>query len=202
MTDLYKTIQSPCSGEYRDRGSKFLAFGFPVVSEEEAKNIVAELKKKYHDARHHCFAYNIGAEGLYRRVNDDGEPSGTAGKPIYGQILSAGLSDILIVVIRYFGGTLLGTGGLIRAYRTASENALNNAVVVEKTVDDTVELTFGYEFMNEIKKILKKYGCRLENQQFDEMCHFWIRIRTSNTVPFIQHISGLKDAKVVVHKHA
>ena len=124
MDDSYKTLENPAEGIYREKGSRFLAFGYPVHNEEEIKIRVAALRKKYHDARHHCYAYRLGPAGETYRVNDDGEPSGTAGKPIYGQLLSNNLTNVLVVVVRYFGGTLLGTGGLITAYRSATSDML------------------------------------------------------------------------------
>ncbi len=124
MDDSYKTLESPAEGTYREKGSRFLAFGFPVQNEEEIRNILASLRKKYHDARHHCYAYRLGTTGEAYRVNDDGEPSGTAGKPILGQLLSNNLTHVLVVVVRYFGGTLLGTGGLITAYRSATADMI------------------------------------------------------------------------------
>ena len=130
--DNYLSIEKRSEGIYKDRGSKFLAFAFPVYQEDEIKDILAELRKEYHDARHHCYAYRLGASKEIYRVNDDGEPSSSAGKPIFGQIQSNDLSNILIVVVRYFGGTLLGVGGLINAYRSAAADALINASIIER----------------------------------------------------------------------
>ena len=144
-TDSYRTIESNSEGNFKDRGSKFLAFAFPVQNEEQIKIFIGDLKKRYHDARHHSYAYRIYPENPVYRVNDDGEPSGTAGKPIYGQILSNNLMNILIVVVRYFGGTLLGTSGLINAYRAAALDCIDKARIIERTIESTLILNFDYE---------------------------------------------------------
>lgn len=193
MKDTYNTISKSAEGEYKDRGSKFLAFAFPVVSEQLAKNTVSDIRKKYHDARHHCFAYKIGVTNPVHRTFDDGEPSGTAGKPIYGQILSFDVTNILIVVVRYFGGKLLGTGGLIQAYRCAAESAMNHAVIIEKTIDDVCEMHFGYESQNDVNKVLNACDSRIVKKYFDEKCHLTVHIRRSQSEEFIGRISAIKD---------
>ncbi|MBN2212862.1 MAG: YigZ family protein [Bacteroidales bacterium] len=200
MKDTYKTISSSARGEHKDRGSKFIAFAYPVGSESTAKEIITDIKKQYHDARHHCYAYKIGIENDISRSYDDGEPSGTAGKPIYGQILSFGITNVLIVVVRYFGGRLLGTGGLIRAYRGATENALNHAEIIEKTIDHIVEINFGYENQGEINNVLKAYECKVIKQCFDEKCHLSIQIRKSQSEAFIKRISAFKNMDYKLNK--
>lgn len=170
QADTYKTINSPSEGIYKEKGSKFIAYAYPVYSEDEIKNHIAELKKKYYDARHHCFAWQLGTDGKRYRANDDGEPSGTAGKPIYGQIRSYELSNILVVVIRYFGGTKLGTSGLIHAYKEATIDAFNNATIIEKTVNDVYKVSFDYGVMNDIMKIIKDENPNIINQDFNLRC--------------------------------
>ena len=154
--DTYRTIKAASEGAYSEKRSKFLAFAMPVRSVEEVKQIVAEYQKKYYDARHVCYAYMLGAERKEFRANDNGEPSGTAGKPILGQINSNELTDILIVVVRYFGGVKLGTSGLIVAYRLAASEAIAAAEIVEKTVDEDVTFHFEYPFMNDVMRIVKE----------------------------------------------
>jgi len=170
FSDSYKTIEEPSKGLFRDRGSRFIALAFPVKTAEEIKNILDQLRKDYHDARHHCYAYTLGSDRLIWRVNDDGEPSGSAGKPILGQINSHELTDILIVVIRYFGGTLLGVSGLINAYRTAAADAIENGIVVERRVMVSVRVTFPYLAMNDVMKVLKEENADQREQHFDADC--------------------------------
>lgn len=177
MTDSYKTIRTTAEGTYSEKRSKFLAFAIPVESVEEVKQYVAEYSKKYYDARHCCYAYMLGAERQDFRANDNGEPSGTAGKPILGQINSYELTNLLIIVIRYFGGIKLGTSGLIVAYRQAAIEALQNAEIIEKTVD--VDCTFMYEFpfMNGVMKIVKDMNPQIVSQTYDNDCTMTLRIR-------------------------
>lgn len=159
FSDTYKTIGGASKGLFRDRGSRFIALAFPVSSQDEIKTRLAELRKEYHDARHHCYAWVLGPDRQTYRVNDDGEPSGTAGRPIHGQINSMGLTNILVVVIRYFGGTLLGVSGLINAYRSAAADALANAYVIEKQLMEKWLITFPYTAMNDVMKVLKDESC-------------------------------------------
>lgn len=177
QSDLYKTIAETSEGSFKDKGSRFLSFAFPVTNEEEIKKIVGELRKNYHDARHHCYAYRINPENPSYRVNDDGEPSGTAGKPIYGQLLSNDLHNILIVVVRYFGGTLLGTSGLINAYKLASADCIHNAKILEKKITALFEIRFPYEKMNLVKRIIKEENIDVIHQIFDINCMMTIQIR-------------------------
>lgn len=160
FSDTYRTIESEAHGLFRDRGSRFIAIAIPVSSQEEIKSRLAGLRKEYHDARHHCFAWMLAPDRQAWRISDDGEPSGTAGKPILGQINSRELTNVLVVVIRYFGGTLLGVSGLINAYRTAAADALNNARVVEKHVCQRWSVTFPYIAMNDVMKVLRDENCR------------------------------------------
>ncbi|MDZ7634983.1 MAG: YigZ family protein [Bacteroidales bacterium] len=159
FSDTYKTIENEAKGLYKDRGSRFIAIAIPVTTQEEIKNRLGELRKEYHDARHHCYAWVLSPDRQAWRVNDDGEPSGTAGKPIIGQINSRELTNILVVVIRYFGGTLLGVSGLINAYRNAASDALDNATVTERHLIERWLVTFPYAAMNDVMKVLKDESC-------------------------------------------
>ena len=175
--DSYRTIKALSEGAYSEKRSKFLAFAMPVRSVEEVKQFVAEYQKKYYDARHVCYAYMLGAERTEFRANDNGEPSGTAGKPILGQINSNKLTDILIVVVRYFGGVKLGTSGLIVAYRLAAAEAIAAAEIIEKTVDEDVTFFFEYPFMNDVMRIVKEENPQIVTQCFDNSCSMTLRIR-------------------------
>lgn len=176
--DTYNTISDISHGLYKDRGSKFLAFAYPVDNEILVKKHIATLKKEFHDARHHCYAYRIGTVEPFRfRMNDDGEPSGTAGKPIYGQILSKQVTNVLIVVVRYFGGTLLGTSGLIQAYRAAAEDALNNAEIEQKVMRVRLRLHFSYNKINTVMKIIKNESIEVIRQDFQEECEMEVYVR-------------------------
>lgn len=175
--DSYKTIKSLSEGTYSEKRSKFLAFAMPVRSVDEVKQHVAEYQKKYYDARHVCYAYMLGAERLEFRANDNGEPSGTAGKPILGQINSNELTDILIIVVRYFGGVKLGTSGLIVAYRLAAAEAIAAAEIVERTVDEDVTFFFEYPFMNDVMRIVKEENPQILSQSYDTDCSMTLRIR-------------------------
>lgn len=186
MSDQYKTIKAISEGIYKDKGSKFLSFAIPVNDVEEIKEILKEYRKKFFDARHVCYAYMLGHERKEFRANDDGEPSGTAGKPILGQINSRELTDILIIVVRYFGGVLLGTSGLITAYKEAANDALENAEIVEKTVKSVICICFGYELMNDVMKIVKETDADILQQQFDNLCTMKISVRES-AVSYIQN---------------
>lgn len=177
--DTYKTIGGPGKGSYRDLGSKFLAFAYPVETADQVKEIVADLKKEYFDARHHCYAYRLGKDGEQWRANDDGEPSSSAGRPILGQLLSNELSDVLVVVVRYFGGTKLGIPGLIKAYRSATADALANCTVVEKVASDNVSFEFDYLQMNDVMKFLKDRDLSPVSQDFGLNCRITLRIPLS-----------------------
>ncbi len=182
--DTYKTIAAPSKGLYKDKGSKFISLAYPVNEEEQIKEILSDVKKEFYDARHHCYAWVLGADKGHYRQNDDGEPSGTAGKPIYGQILSDDLTNILIVVVRYFGETKLGVRGLINAYKGASRDALDNTKVITKTIRDHYQLTFEYLSMNEVMKVLKDYDLPQLEHDFDLSCKltFSVRKKIKNAV--------------------
>ena len=189
ISDTYRSIAAPSKGIYKELGSKFLAFAYPVETEDEAKNIIASLRKEYFDARHHCYAWRLGLTGEPYRYNDDGEPSSTAGKPIHGQLLSQELSDILVVVVRYFGGVKLGVPGLIRAYRTATQDALANAVIVEKVAGERFTVQFEYLQMNDVMKVLKDMGIQPLRQDFDLHCTLEVRVRLSQIEDFRKLLS-------------
>lgn len=179
MEDQYHTISENSVGEgyYTEKRSKFLAFAHHVETVEEVKSIVSAYRKQYYDARHCCYAYMLGPEQKAFRVNDDGEPSSTAGKPILGQINSAGLTDILIVIVRYYGGVNLGTGGLIVAYRTAAADAIANATIEVRQVEETIKYDFTYPMMNDVMRIVKEMQPQVVDQQFDNTCSITLRIR-------------------------
>ena len=179
MEDQYHTISENSVGEgyYTEKRSKFLAFAHHVETVEDVKSIVSAYRKQYYDARHCCYAYMLGPEQKTFRANDDGEPSSTAGKPILGQINSAGLTDILIVVIRYYGGVNLGTGGLIVAYRTAAADAIANATIEVRQVEETIKYDFTYPMMNDVMRIVKEMQPQVVDQQFDNTCSITLRIR-------------------------
>lgn len=181
LPDSYRTIAAPSTGEYKDRGSKFIAFAFPVSTEGEALEHLEQLRKEHFKARHHCFAWRLGVDGLRFRANDDGEPGGTAGKPILGQIDSAGLTDIAIVVVRYFGGTLLGASGLIQAYRESAAEAIRAAEIVEKLIKDPFTLVFDYALMPDVMQALKKLDIEILAQDFQDKGQMRIAIRKSET---------------------
>ncbi|MBQ0024158.1 MAG: YigZ family protein [Bacteroidales bacterium] len=198
-SDTYKSIASASQGVYKDLGSKFLAFAYPVESTDEVKGIVERIKKEYFDARHHCYAYRIGKDGQQWRVNDDGEPSSTAGRPILGQILSNGLSDILVVVVRYFGGTKLGVPGLIKAYRSATADAIAGSRIIEKVAGVVYSIDFDYLQMNDVQKILKDMGITPLHQSFDLSCHIEARVRLSLEEEFCKALSFCRIKSLSLH---
>jgi len=179
MTDTYFTIQGPSVGEYKEKGSKFLAYAFPVFSEEDWQIHLEEVKKLHPKARHHCFSWRLGLDGNNFRANDDGEPSGTAGRPILGQIDSFGLTNVLVVVVRYFGGTKLGVPGLIHAYKTSTADALGNAQKIEKTLEDIFRLNFDYSLMSQVMNATKFLKLEIVKQNFDQEAYIDIAIRQS-----------------------
>ena len=187
-TDRYRSIEAPSTGVYKDNGSKFLAFAFPVESEEQVRSHLAALRKEYFDARHHCYAYRIGLDGATWRANDDGEPSSTAGRPILGQLLSAELSDILVVVVRYFGGVKLGVPGLIKAYKTATAEAIAAARIVEKTACATCRIGFDYTRMNDVMKIVKEWNLQILSQQFENDCEITVRVGLAKVDAFCENL--------------
>lgn len=180
MADTYKTVSKEvCEGFYSEKRSKFLAFVHHVDSVDEAMAIVKEYRKKYYDARHCCYAYVLGSDRADFRANDDGEPSSTAGKPILGQLNRLELTDVLVVVIRYYGGVNLGTGGLIVAYRTATEDALSKTVIEEKFVEERIIYRFTYPMINAVMRVVKETGARIVSQSFDNDCEIVLSIRQS-----------------------
>jgi len=192
--DTYKTISAVSKGSYKEKGSRFLAFVFPVKSEEEIKEKLAMLRKEYHDARHHCYAYRLGFDKSVFRINDDGEPSGTAGRPIYGQIVSHDLTLILIVVIRYFGGIKLGIPGLINAYKAAAKDALDKTSIITKLIFEEYQVRFDYTIMNSVMKVLKEEEAVIIRQEFENSCKldFSIRKNSGNRIlARLQKISGV-----------
>ena len=194
--DTFKSISGPSKGLFKDNGSRFIAHAYPVSSEEEVKDIVSSLKKEYHDARHHCYAYRLGYRRDIFRANDDGEPSSSAGRPILGQIDSLELSDILVVVVRYFGGIKLGIPGLIRAYRTSTADALANAEIVKKTATERFRLRFGYMEMNGVMKVLKDLGLQARNQDFGMECSLETDVRLSLADTFADMIGKTEGCRM------
>ncbi len=195
IIDLYRTIEKPSEGIYKEKGSKFISYAYPVFSEEEIKEYIRNIKDKYYDARHHCFAWQLGTDGLRYRANDDGEPSGTAGKPIYGQLRSMELTNILVVVVRYFGGTKLGVPGLIHAYKESTIDVINNGVIIERTVDDVYSVGFDYLAMNDIMRIVKEENLNITNQQFDLACKIEFNLRQSEVNKVISRMEKVESAK-------
>lgn len=175
--DLYKTIEEAVEVTMRERSSKFLSFIYPVENEEQIREALDVLRKRYFDATHHCYAWRLGPRGEQFRANDDGEPSGTAGKPILGQMLSHEITDCLIVVVRYFGGTKLGVPGLIAAYKESAANAIEAATVVERTVDRRFTIDFPYLVMNDVMRVIKEEQPRIAGQEFDNLCTMHLTIR-------------------------
>jgi len=193
--DTYLTIDKPSEGIFRDRGSKFLAYAYPINSDQDIKGIIADLKKENPKANHHCWAMRWSTDRYVFRINDDGEPSGTAGRPILNTLLSRNLTNIAVVVVRYFGGTLLGVPGLINAYRSATELALNEAVIIEKTVNDVYTIAFDYLQMNEVMRIIKEDNLDMIEQQFDNNCAIKISIRkmqVNQTLAKLQKLSSVQ----------
>ncbi len=178
-TDTYQTIGEHSSGIYKDKGSKFIALACPVSTEEEVREELDAARKNYHDARHHCYAYVLGYQKETYRYNDDGEPAGTAGKPIYGQILSHALCNILVIVVRYFGGTKLGVRGLINAYKAASREAIQNNTILTRTIEKVYRVDFEYPHMNDVMRILKEHDLTQRKHDFDLHCSIEFSVRES-----------------------
>jgi len=194
--DTYHTIEAPAEGLYKEKGSKFLAFAFPVHSTDEVKQHLERLRKEYFDARHHCYAYILGPTKDAYRLNDDGEPSGTGGRPIHGQLLSADLTDTLIVVVRYFGGVLLGASGLANAYKAAARDAIEHAKIVERTINVTLRLHFEYPLMNDVMRMLKDLQLVPCNQQFEMDCRMDVPVRLSQQNRAYDTLSRLYGLKI------
>lgn len=193
--DTYKTIRSFSSGQYKEKGSRFVAAAYPVSDEQEIKTIIEGIRKERHEAKHHCYAYLLGSGEEAWRANDDGEPSGTAGKPILGQIRSFGVTNVLIVVSRYFGGTLLGVSGLINAYRNAAHDALNNAVITEHVIEESYEIVFPYASMNDAMKIIKEEEITHSGHSFGLECRITVGIRLSARDKILSRFSRIDGLK-------
>jgi uncharacterized YigZ family protein len=195
--DTYKTINLPSEEVlFKEKNSKFFGYAYPVTTEEEVKEIIEQLKKEHFSARHWCYAYQIGTDKIQYRANDDGEPNNSAGLPIYGQIQSFDVTNILIVVVRYFGGIKLGVGGLISAYKTAAQMALENAVVVEKTINKHFVISFGYANMNKVMRIIKEKNLQITSQKMEMDCEIEIAIRKKNVQNLMDTFESLYEIKL------
>ena len=197
IEDTYKTISSISEGIYTEKRSKFIAIALPVRTHEQIKAYLDQYQKEYYDARHVCYAYMLGHERKDFRANDNGEPSGTAGKPILGQINSNELTDILIIVVRYFGGIKLGTSGLIVAYKAAAVEAIANAEIIEKTVDEDITVVFEYPFMNDVMRIVKEEGPEIIEQSYDMDCLITLRIRKSMMEKLHSRLEKVETARIL-----
>lgn len=196
--DVYRTIEADAEAIFKEKSSKFLCFAYPVTTEEQIRERLEVLYKKYYDATHHCYAWRLGPRGEAFRANDDGEPSSTAGKPILGQLLSNEITDCLIVVVRYFGGTKLGVSGLIDAYKTSAAEVIAAAKVVERTVDDRIEVRFSYMAMNEVMKIVKDLQPKIVEQFFDNLCTMTLTIRQSQSEQLLARLSKVEGAQAEI----
>jgi uncharacterized YigZ family protein len=194
--EKYKTIEAISEGLYKEKGSKFLSFAIPVKSVDEIKEILVDYRKRFFDARHVCYAYMLGYDRTEFRANDDGEPSGTAGRPILGQINSRELTNVLVIVVRYFGGVLLGTGGLITAYKEAAADALNTAEISDRTVRNAFSIAFGYLSMNEVMKVIKDLNAEIVNQTFDNECNMTILVDKSQIPLLVAKFENNADVKL------
>lgn len=199
INDTYKTITKPSEETlFKDRNSKFFGYAFPVFSEEEIKERLNELRKKHHSARHHCYAWQLGIENTRFRANDDGEPSNSAGQPIYGQIQAFEVTNILIVSVRYFGGTKLGVGGLINAYKNSAQLALEAAEIVEKTIDIQYKLSFGYDLMNKVMRIIKEKNIEIISQKMEMDCEYIISVRKKDANSIFAIFDALYKVEIKV----
>lgn len=195
-SDTYKTIINHSEGLYKDKGSKFIAHAFPLKEEKEINEYLDEIRKKYYDARHHCYAWTLGFNAEHHKVNDDGEPSGTAGKPIHGQIRSFDLRNVLIVVVRYFGGTKLGVRGLINAYKGSALDAINNNTIIKKTIRKHYRLYFPYAAMNDVMQTLKEYDLPQSAHQFDLDCKLDFSVRQKIADEVVLKFEKIRDTQV------
>jgi len=196
LNDTYKTIGKPTEGLFKDKGSKFISYIFPITDEEQVKEIIRKIKKDHFNARHHCYAYRLGFKGEKYRVNDDGEPSGTAGRPIFGQLLSHDLTNILVVVVRYFGGTLLGVSGLINAYKNATIDGITNSEIVVEIIENKFELIFDYSLQNSIMRIIKDEHLEVSFSEFEMKCKLHILIRCNKSKAVINKFELLEGLKI------
>jgi uncharacterized YigZ family protein len=194
--DTYRTIRKTSEGIFKDKGSKFIALAIPATTEEIVKEKIEEVKKQFHDARHHCYAYVLGPDKSAYRYNDDGEPSGTAGRPIYGQIQSFDLTNILIVVVRYFGGTKLGVSGLINAYKTAAKEALSTAAIKELTVKDVYSVHFEYPLMNDVMRVIKEDNLEVMKQDFQMSCEVIFQVRKNDSNKVYERFNKIHGVKI------
>ena len=195
FSDTYLTLEKPAEAIFKDKGSKFLAYAYPVENDQQIKEILNQLKKEHHTANHHCYAYRLGADKMNFRANDDGEPNNTAGKPILGQIQSNDLTNVLIVVVRYFGGTLLGVSGLINAYKNSAADVIKVSSIIEKQILFNYSIQFYFEHLDDVMKLLKQLDCKITNQQFDNNCEISFSIRKANSEQCeekLKKIEGLK----------
>lgn len=197
MNDTYLTIAGKSEGLYKEKGSKFIALAFPVRSEDEVKHYLEDVRKQYHDARHHCYAYILGKDGETFRANDDGEPNHSAGDPILGQIRSKSLTDVLIIVVRYFGGTKLGVGGLISAYKIAASEALLHNKIVTAIVRKKVEIKFEYLSMNDVMRLIKEHEAEIMDQEFDNSCRILVQVRLALLEAFTEKLSAVENVSVL-----
>ena len=197
-TDSYKTIARPAETTYRQLSSKFLVYAYPVETEEEIKQYLEALRKRWFDATHHCYAWRLGPQGEHFRANDDGEPSSTAGKPILGQLLSQEVTNCLVVVVRYFGGTKLGVPGLIAAYKESTALVLSECEIVERTVDLHVRVEFSYIAMNDVMRVVKEMQPRVLTQEFDNLCTMTLSIREGDSQQLIGRLEKVEGATVDV----
>jgi uncharacterized YigZ family protein len=193
--DTYKTIEDPAEGIFRDKGSKFIAYAYPITQEEDIKPIIASLRSAHPKARHFCWAFRLTSDRNIFRLNDDGEPSGTAGRPILNSLLSADLTNLVVIVVRYFGGTLLGVPGLINAYKTATVEALASAKVMEKTVNDRYQITFDYLAMNEVMKVLKEEHLAVVSPTYDTRCSINVEIRKAKINAVLGRLEAIDTLK-------
>lgn len=198
IKDAYKTITKASEGFFKDRGSKFYGYAYPITTEQELKTKIEALKKEHHTARHHCYAYRLKQDYSVYRANDDGEPTNAAGKPILGQIDAKNLTNVAVVVVRYFGGTKLGVGGMMNAYKTAAFEALNNAEIIECTIDLEFELSFGYPEMNTVMRFIKDLGVEISSQKMEMDCKIVFSIRKKEGPKAIEKFTGLKNIRIQV----
>lgn len=194
--DSFKTIKKQSQGIYKEKGSKFIGLAFPVANETEIKEILDKIKKEYHDARHHCYAWRLGENLMNFRANDDGEPNNSAGKPILGQIDAKSLSNVLVIVVRYFGGTLLGVGGLIQAYKAASFEALQNSIVIDHFIYHVYGLEFNYESMNTVMKVIKDMNLEVFDTNFEMDCFLKVKLKRSQAGVFVNAFELEKNIKL------
>jgi uncharacterized YigZ family protein len=199
MEDVYYTIEKESSGLFKDKGSKFYAFAYPLQDEDNVKEILSVLKKEHHSARHFCYAWRLGTKEIYFRANDDGEPTSTAGKPILGQLQSFNVTNILLVVVRYFGGTLLGTGGLINAYRNASADALKNAEIVQKIIEKEISLGFTYNELSEVMNVIKQENLSIVKTRFEERCNLTFSVRETEYEKVKHIFSNIFGVEITNH---